>query len=347
MPTDLTALEIKALIVHEVPKKPLGGGSVQPVLSEIAILPDDELKGYFRKKIAETLARVAFCARFDPGTTSPAPALIDDALGSRKTPFVDMSQAIAHHLNTCQNAVNPAGLLTVIDAGLGGKPALVIAKLEKESGVRLNLMKVNGKLTFNVQQIRDLMLSDETRIFKVGLFRRVTPGSPVSGEVSDTQTGYQPSRPMATFFLKQFLGCDYCDDPENVTRNFFAAGEKFIGSISDPILKATYEMALLSELKSADQTVSPRVFAARHLEPEHRDPFLAGIQTEHVPVTPFAKDLSKIHAQLQKVKYDFAAGVSVVGSPEAFEQTTELEGLPDGRSRLTITDELRGAKGHR
>jgi len=347
MPVDVTSLKIRALIVHEVPKKPLGGGSVQPILSEIEIHPDDDVKLYFRKKVAETLARVAFCARFDPATTSPAPGLIRDALGPKTTSFVDMSQAMAHHLSTCQNAINPAGLLTVIEGTLSGQPAIVIAKLEKETGVRLNQTKVNGKLTFNPLQIRDLMLSDETRIFKVGLFRRSSPTSPITGDVSDTQTGYQPTRPMATFFLKQFLGCDYCDEPDKVTQTFFVASEKFIADVADPLLKAGYEMALLSELNSSNQTVNPRAFAARHLRPEDQDAFIATIQEQHVPATPFAKDLSRIHSHLQRVKYDFAAGVSVVGSPQALEQTTALEGLPDGRSRLTITDELRQTKGHR
>ncbi len=348
MTIDLSNFKIKALIVHEVPRKPPGGGAVDPVLSEIESTLDDEVRSYFHMKIAETMLKVAFCVRFDPNTTSPAPVLIADALGPRHVSLLDMSQKLAHHLNNSQNAVNPGGLLTVIDATLDNKPAIAILKLEKEKGVRLNQTRVSGKLTFNVKQIKDLMLSDRTRVFKVGLFRKNgTAETDVVGDVSDTQTGYQPTKQMADFFRLGFLGCQYCEEPDLLTSRFFESSQRFVNTISDPVLKAKYQFAIFSELSSADQAVDPRGFAQRHLDPEHQDPFVGQMTKEHAPTETFPKDTSRIHNQLQRVQYDFAGGVTVLGTPDALEKTTTLDRLRDGRSRFTITDTLDRLKGHR
>jgi hypothetical protein len=343
---DAVHLKISTLIVHDVPKTPLGGGQAAPILSEIDFEPDDELKGYLKAKLAETLGRVAYCAKFDPSTTSPAPNLITDRLTAQTIPLVDMSQQLAHHLNTCQNRQNPAGLLTIIQATQSGQQVVMVIKFEREAGVRMSQIELKGKRTFNVSQIKDLVLSDKTRLFKVGFFTKKTDGH-IHAEVSDTQTGFQSDRPMADFYLKQFLGCIYCSDPIMVTQSFYSAAEKFIDSVKDPLLKTKYELALISDLASADATMDPRNFAQRHMDPVDQDMFIAAIRVEGSPTTTFRKDTQAIRNRIQKIQYDFAGGVSVLGSPEAIESTTELQSLQDGRSRLIVTDELRRTKGRR
>jgi hypothetical protein len=139
-----------------------------------------------------------------------------------------MSQQMAMHLHASQTGVNPAGLLVVSSAVVDGNRALAILKLEKESGVRVHEDKTaDGRRTLSMEHIRELMLTDRTKVFKVGLFYPTTGGT-VEGLVSDKQRGYQPQNEVADFFLKRFLGCALKQLPPVVTQDFLQATEQFI-----------------------------------------------------------------------------------------------------------------------
>jgi hypothetical protein len=45
-----------------------------------------------------------------------------------------------------------------------------VLKLEREQGARVELAVTSGGRTFSVQHLRDLMLTERTKVFKVGLF---------------------------------------------------------------------------------------------------------------------------------------------------------------------------------
>jgi hypothetical protein len=345
MTTDWTRLSINSVIVHEVPKRLPGMPPGSMTLSQVESPLDQGLKTFLVNKLVQTMVK-AFCARLVAGSTSPTPALIEDALGPRTIPFVTMSQQLANHLYSCQNGSNPAGLLTVIAADLGTKPVLAIAKLEKEEAIRLHQRMVGGQPTFDLQQLRDLVLGDKTKVFKAGIFQPGSQTPEISADVSDTQVNYQATKQMADFFLKDFLGCDYCVEPERVTELFWDASEKFVNSaVEDPLLKSRYEQAIMSDLLSADHVVEPRIFARRHLHEDDRDPFLEALDSAGVPKETFPKDLARIRPHLEKVQYKFDRGTTVTVPLSIHDDIAKLELLADGRSQLTITDLLEQVRG--
>jgi hypothetical protein len=74
------------------------------------------------------------------------------------------------------------------------------------------------------------MLTQKTKIFKVGLFvptkSEITLDT-VEGMVSDEQRG-SSSPGVANFFLRIFLGCTFTELPERITQRFFEAASEFI-----------------------------------------------------------------------------------------------------------------------
>lgn len=206
MPVDLGTLGIVSVIVHEVPERWATGPSAPPFLSEAESALTPTLQHYIRERIIGSLAKAAYEVLFDPSATSPVRSLTEDHLGPQTMDFVAMSQQMANHLYTCQTGVNSAGLLVVGSITLGGARALAILKLEKESGVRVRQdVTGEGRRTLSMEHIRELMLTDKTKVFKAGLFFSTTDGS-VEGLVSDKQRGYLPQTEIADFFLRSFLG---------------------------------------------------------------------------------------------------------------------------------------------
>jgi len=345
----LGRLRVDKVIVHDIPPRPVGGGGQLPVLSEIESPLTQELRNYFREKIVGTLAAAAFDVIFDPNSPSPVPSLVLDNLGQQTTDFVTMSTYIAHHLYNMQTGVNPPGLLCVAQVKVERRGAIAIIKLEREAGVRLQQDQLQGKSTFRLEHIRDLMLTEKTKVFKVGLFVQTdTTLESIEGAVSDNQRGYYPITEVADFFLRKFLGCNLREAPEVTTKRLFNATEGFIHEeVTEPEMKARYELALLAELGSQARTFDPRVFARRHLRVEDRQKYVDYLGNAAVEPQPFDKDTSLIETHLKRIQLEFQSGIAVLGSPETFQEHVRMTDLDDGRTRLEIEDRVKRLQGRR
>jgi hypothetical protein len=102
MDHDLGRLRVKRVIVHEVPYHLATGASSEPVLSEVESPLDQEVRNFFRERIAGSLGSSAYDVEFNGSTTSPLPRLVLDGLSAKTTTFVAMSQEMARHLYLCQ-----------------------------------------------------------------------------------------------------------------------------------------------------------------------------------------------------------------------------------------------------
>lgn len=349
MRVDLGRLRVDKVIVHDVPTRPVSGGGQLPVLSEIESPLTQELRNYFREKIVGTLAAAAFDVIFDTNSPSPVPSLVFDSLGPQTADFVTMSRDIAHHLYNTQTGVNPPGLLCVAQVRIEQRRAVAIIKLEREAGVRLQQDQLQGKSTFRLEHIRDLMLTEKTKVFKVGLFVQMdTTLESIEGAVSDNQRGYYPTTEVADFFLRKFLGCNLREAPEVTTKRLFHATEGFIHEeVTEPEVKACYEIALLAELGSQARTFDPRAFARRHLRVEDRQKYVDYLGNAAVAPQPFDKDISLIETRLKRIQLEFQSGIAVLGSPETFQEHVRMTDLDDGRTRLEIEDRVKRLQGRR
>ena len=353
MAVDLGTILIERIIVHEIPQRLVGGGGA-PILSEVESPLNPGLKNFFRERMTRSLGSAAFDVRFDPSTTSPVPGHVADDLGPRRGSFVNVSRAIAQHLFDSQTGVNPAGLLVVIRGTVQGGRMCALLKLEKETGARAHQTNIDGRRTFRLDHLRDLMLTEKTKVFKAGLFVPDDPDAGlnavtaerVAGMVSDNQRGFHPTTAVADFFLKRFLGCLLSEAPSLATQKFFQAAEAFINEVvTDPPTKARYHVALLATMADQQTTIRPRVFADTHLASSDRQGFIAFLENRGVSQAVFDKDPTLIQSHLQRTAVDFESGVIVTAKPEVFEERITLTDAGEGRTRLEVVDRIKQVRG--
>ena len=347
--TDLALMDIHKVIIHEVPRHARhtkGGG---PILSEIESPLDADLKLYLRERIVGSLmSSQAFDVVIDPIGTSPVPGLISHhTAAGAVADFVAISQHIARHLYSIQGGANPAGLLAIIDCSVASARGLAILKLEKEKGARINQEDVGGKKTYNIRIVRDLILTEKTKVFKVGIFFRT--GEQPDGfdaAASDHQRGLFHRMEVADFFLKQFLGCKLTEEPEISTKRFFEVTEQFINEqVEDAVRRARYHNHLVSVLTSEQPTVSPRRFAEDFLRTSDRQKFLGFIESKQLPSTTFRVDTSLVKSRLEKVEYRFRDGVSIVTPADANGGRVKLSNLESGEVRAEVVGFLDAIRG--
>jgi hypothetical protein len=351
MQTDLALLKIRKAIIHEVPRRARNLDPGGPVLSELESSLDSELELYFKQKIIDSLkSGQAFDIVFDPQSTSPVPGLLLRYTAvDEDNDFVSMSQEMAKHLYSIQTGTNPAGLLIAIGCSAGDSRAFAIIKLEKEQGARIAQQTVGGKKTFDITLLRDLILTEKTKVFKVGLF--VQKGDTLQSfdaAASDHQRGLYQRTELADFFLKRFLGCKLAEEPEVSTKRFYDVAEEFINVfVEDPIRRTRYHGHLVSELTSESRDLSPKLFAEKYLVTADRQKFLTYLKEQSGPTGTFSLNRELIQSRLEKRLYEFESGVSILTPAAAEHDRVKLTRLESGEVHAEVRDFLKNVRGKR
>ncbi len=349
MALDFATLDIKRVIVHDIPSRPTTGAST-PMLSDVESPLNDELKLYLKEKITQSAtSSAAFDVILDTTSTSPVPNGILSFVTPPGTDFVAFSQQVANHLYQTQTGVNTKGFLVMVDCTIQGCPSLGILKVEREAGIRVAPKEVSGKRTFLIERIRELMLTQGTKVFKVGVFRHRGPGpADLDAVVCDLQRGQVPKYEVAVFFLSRFLGCRLAEAPEITTKRFLESTEAFIrDQVSDPACKARYQIALLAEMNSRQTIISPRAFAGTHLDIEDRKSYMDHLESRHVPNQPIPKDLALVKTRIQRMQMDFASGVSLIAPGDVFSDKIHLTKQENGLTRVDFEDQVSDIRGRR
>jgi hypothetical protein len=344
---NLGTLVINKVIIHEVPKKFLSDQN-EPILSEIESGLNTNLTLFFREKIIESAgSKTAFQVVFDPSSQIAIPGLIQQYLASPGEDFVSMSQQIARHLHDCQTRVNSGGLLTIIDCTIDSKRSLAVLKVEKEDGVRLNQSQVNGKRTFNIQHLRDLLLTKHTKLFKIGLFVQTNSNlGDVDGLISDYQRGAQTGIEVARFFLQGFLGCKLKEDPAVTTKRFYDAAEGFINTeIDEAVERQVAHTHLVSQMLSQSAIINPEMFAREYLPTPLRQKFINTLAEKDLQNQAFDKNIAMIERRIKKTALEFASGITVLGGNEAIGEIVILSDAGHGKTRLEMEDVLKKVVG--
>lgn len=349
MRNDLALMAIHKVIIHEVPRHSRGDEAGRPVLSEVDSPLDEDLKNYLRERVVGSLkSSQAFDIVIDPTATSPIPQLVADYTSSvNADDFVAVSTRMAEHLYNIQTGSNPAGLLSVIDCSINSLRGLGILKLEKERGARIAQQELAGKKTYNIRILRDLILTEKTKVFKIGLFIRTgIAADSFDAAASDHQRGYFHRMEVADFFLRRFLGCKLTEEPEVSTKRFFDVTEEFINQhVEDPVRRARYHNHLVSALTSEKQSLSPRTFAENYLRTTDRQRFLDYLGLKQAPTAQFTLETSLVKGRLEKVEYRFREGISIVAPAESDGEKVKLTKLDDGGVRAEVRGFLEQVRG--
>lgn len=344
MLTNTKLLSVKRVIFHDVPKRLTNELSGEVTLSDRESVLSDSLRGLFRERIQQQLqSNAAFNVVENVEAKSPLPSLLRQLLVGERDLFVKHSQLMARHLDRCQSGRNPAGLLGLVEGKCGDAVCYCILKLERDEGIRLQTKSIDGGRTFDLEYLRDLFLTKNTRLFKSGFFVLETfeGRDMVVGKVCDQQTGTRSQKSMASFFLSDFLGCRYMDDSKVETRDFFEAAESFLQRrIKDPLLQVSIQNHLLSELVSNRTSIDPRVFARDYLPAGLKQEFLVFLREQHIGTGPFLKNTELIDLKLQRIIVKLRSGIQIQGSKKDMHEKVLIENALGENVRIEIIDKM-------
>jgi hypothetical protein len=341
---DLASFEIAEVVVHDVPV----ASSDEPLrLTEGAVDLDEELRQYFRTKVVKSLTTRGLDVVADPTADATVQVEVHQVIGGQAG-LVPASQAIARRLYTVQTGANSPGLLAVGTGSLDGSSCVAILKLERERGVRAHFEIVEGRAMIDLEFLRDLTLTEKTRVFKAAAL--VSDGrEPMSmgGLVSDDQRGRDPTVGVANFFLARFLGCKLHADPARMTQLFFDTTVSYLNeSVSDPETRARYQIALLASMQEQAPDIRPGTFAEQHLEADHRTGLLDRLEQAGVPAqTSFEKDIERVRRSIAGFRIVFDSGMTLVGKQEDLEERVDVRSEENDQPGADIRDSIKAIRG--
>ncbi|MEU0447519.1 nucleoid-associated protein [Streptomyces tendae] len=341
MRTDFGDLVVERAIVHVVPQRPKGEEPQPLQLSETACRLDDGGRTALQGKLRDVLGRLGREVVEDPELKSGLPDAVRAFLRGDQD-LVQVSGELAHALRDSQNGSSSAGLLLVAAARLDGRPALLMVKLEQETGLQANKIVTNGLRTFDMQYFANLLFTEKSKVYKVALFSE--EGMTEQGLYGWAADPQKSGKDVAQFFLEKFLGCRHQNDPRELTRRFHDTAMEWVNSrfvSSNSSVGVDYVMAVMVELQSSAPTLDPATFIETHLREAHQDDFADFLQENDVPIRAFDKNTDLVENRLQKVRVDLASGAFLVAPLEAVQDgTVAVKDLGDGRTTVTVTDSL-------
>jgi len=223
----------------------------------------------------------------------------------------------------------------------------VMAKLEREQGLRLDEQEINGVTTYVIELERDLVMTETTKVFKAAAFRRRADGT-LEGWVSDDQVGFSATRVVADFWQRKFLGCALVNTPATEMQAWFEQTQRFINSpaVPDAADRAALEAALLAEANSQRTTVSPTGFANDNMDAATRQSYLNSLRDSGSPARQFHKDISLIKAKVRQVSMTLAGGIRVSAPPEEWADGGSISTNGNGTAiSITIEGEVQQVRG--
>jgi hypothetical protein len=231
-------------------------------------------------------------------------------------------------------------LLLFIHGTMSVRPCSIIAKIEREEGIKVELVtNADNKVTFSTQYLKDLIFGQGTEVYKIGAFHEIANDERLTGYVADAQQSY---RGVASYFLAEVLGCRFMEASDVATERLYKSIQKFIAKRDDAEKAARYEVALLSEMQSQRLNLSVANFAQLHIDLDDRDEFDRFLIDQGVDSGPFTKDVTLIASQIVRVKIQTARNASIFVPPDMYSDgsLTVTQSEATDASDILITDRV-------
>jgi hypothetical protein len=349
MAFDAGAFKPVDVIMHPIPKGKAPDDGSDPILySEAPIALSQDDRAFIQRRLRQSLGGYARPVVEDPSLGSSVPDMVRNLLKS-SAKLVTHSCVVAHELYLQQKWISPGGLVMTVIGMVGKSRCVVIAKMEHQEGMRVEqTTNDKGQRIFKAEHLRDLILGDGTRVFKVGIFVESDDGQ-LDGHVVDDQQAFGG---VAGYFI-HFLGCQFRQQADVQTEVFLNLAQKFFAQRTkdDPEANASYEIALLAELQSGSHKVQPEKFAVDHLRDEDQDLFLQRVRDAGLPTKSFQKDVALVKGRIRRMRIQTERGADVFAPPEMFDDgSVTVEKSNGAGSLITVRDQVQkmsGASGKR
>lgn len=337
---DLSQLNIKRIIVHDIPKHKLGDLSIEPTYSDNESTLNTGLKSFFKLKITQALSSDrSIKVVYDAESTSPVSYLIERQLSDEKN-FIQFSKDLTQHLFTIQSGHNSGGIVVIMQADTLNSKHIIIMKLEKDNGVQLKIDTETNSI--DIREVEDLMLTNKTKVFKIALIVERTQEIDYDGQIMDYQIDLKQKTELTTFFMNEFLGCKPYKDPKITTQEFYKLTKSFIKTIDDEILKAKYTQDLNSYIQMNSQKLSAKTFAEDYLSTtDHKNKYKDYLRNKNFNFGSFLKDTSLISNKVRKISIEFMNGITILGAKGTLENKVKLTEVSEGKHKAEIISKIK------
>lgn len=332
-------LRVTRAIFHFVPVHKRHEEGMTPTLMDEETPLDADSTHLIQERVKRTLTSShAYDVAFDPARITAVKGLVEAYISDRTlAAFVTTSQQLASCLFTVQKGSNSPGLLCMLDCSLGSEFAVAIVKLESETGSRLFEEQDAGHRRYRMNVLRDLFLTEGTRVFKSALF--LSTGNGLTVLACDDQRSSTKEYELARFFLEQFLGCKRLEAPQVITKRFYNTVVQFLNErVEGAVAKSDLYDDLTSQLRRRTGRINVREFAREFVPRDKQDEFVDFLAERAIP-GGFPKDTSEITSYLRKKHIRTAHNIQI-HVPEDAEEFVRVEA-----NRIVISDAPTGVRG--
>jgi hypothetical protein len=341
---DIGKLEIKKVIIHDVPKHKIDETEFEPIYSENECEINDKLRLFFQRKINSSLASdQALRICFDKNPESQVPIYIKEILQSEEE-FIPLSCAITKRLFEIQTGSNSSGLIMIVRGILSKKSVCLVLKLERDKGAQVKRDELTK--TFIATEIDNLLLTEKNKVFKTALFiNKAEFKQDFDGILSDNQNNLSQRNEISSFFMSKFLGCKPFMNPKATTKKFYDLTSGYIDSLDDPIDKAKYYHDLKSYVQKNQPIINPDEFANDYLKnTDQRNEYKNYLEKNKFSYESFEKDISYIKNRVEKSSINFTNGVTIIGTKKNLLKDVKLTNIEGGDTKAEIVSKIKKMK---
>lgn len=339
MEENYSQLEIGRSIVHMIKKPQPGGNHEEPFLTDYFADLQPRSKELLREKLISLLkGKINITVKVKEKTTKNVVKKIkelcelDTKNDASIETIIDYSKQIAHHYNDIIDSRSNDCLFFFQELINDSETFFALMILEFHVGVQASpTSSESGQKFIDIKFIEGLFLSKQTRLFKIAYFPF---RKEYDGIVCDTQSSSE--KMVATFFIQEFLECDFIRDPKIATRDFFKNSMKFINAIKDSKDKYKSTLHLHSYIHSIENIMNPTSFA-NLLESKYRQDYLDYLRGNGFPIETFFKDTSKIIKEIEREVIDFEIGVTIMGNPEKIKKNVKMERPSEDSNEVAVS----------
>ncbi len=309
------------MIIHRVPAISVDEkNSAKPDLSADAVSLTADLKAFFARRISATMTERAAGVESNPGSPSKVPDELTELIGD-DSKLVDISHRLAEQLYTVQTAVNSDGLLVVARGSVTrtktkkATPAVLVMKLKTAEGTNV---RKSGNV-YQPQLLRDLMLTDDTKVFKAGIL--ALDEGDLIGVVSDEQV-----RLGAKMFREDYLGMRRTEDAATQTQKYYKTVESWVEkSVSDGATRRRYLSSLKVDVFSHKTELDPTQFISDYVDEPHRDALRKHLLESGIKVTKFERNDRLLAPKEHRMQFVTSKGVKITAEADLANLVKEIE----------------------
>ncbi|MNU56620.1 37-kD nucleoid-associated bacterial protein [compost metagenome] len=329
-------ISIANVVIHEVFKRGPNREIVDPIFGDQTIVLDAEAMTALRDRLIKALGQSSRCIEMDLHSEGAGSGVdLAKRLLDAGENFAMASREVALKLAGAQTRQDLPGGIVVVLTGTAGVPAKrFVCKLKAEP--HNGFTRVANAGVISLQFLRDLILTPQTRLYKIGCFVELDQHSPANRPLSENWKAFIYDETMSTsnklsaanYFYDGFLGLKFPQNGATRTKEFHDHTKEFIKALDvSPERKNDLLNALVTYLK-VDQSPSIQVsdFSQTYLaEPEIRDGYEGYMTDKQFPLTAIHKDLAYVEKSLKFRRVVFSQGIKLTAPAEQFAEKISIE----------------------